>query len=209
MTRHRLTRALIALAVPALLVPALATSATADPGPSATPTLAQVAEIYPHLDGGTADATHEKVYEPSKSCKDGDPIKGASSKTVTYSAPMDSPSDYEVTGAKPSVAVSVVRLPSTKVARDYLAVGRVETKKCTDDDPHSKLTVTTIPFRVDGQHWGYRFRWTTKGSITIVNALFARTGRTVVSVMSMSLEGRKAPSTPKTIDLMRLALRTL
>ena len=213
MTRRRLTRALIALTVPALLVPALASSATAAEAPS-VPTLAQVAKVYPFLDGGTADVTHEKVYEAGRNCKQGDPIKGARSKTATYAAPMDSESmdDYAVTGAKPAIVISAVRLPSAKIARSYLAGGRFEIKNCADKSElgaqKSTYKIKTIAFKLDAPHWGYQISWKSHKTRTIVNALFARDGATVVSLMSFSLQGRQGPSVGKSIDLVALALKS-
>ena len=68
---HRLVnRVLIALAVPALLIPAAATSATAA-GTAQVPTIEAVAEIFTHLEGGSASESGSKVYGPGKNCKPG------------------------------------------------------------------------------------------------------------------------------------------
>ena len=117
MHRRMLTRALIALAVPALIVPAAATSATAA-DTAQVPTIDAAAEIYAHLEGGTAYESAGKVYGPGKKCKPGKAIKGASSRTASYSPDYTSgdPDVYEITGDTPMVSVTAMKFPSTKAA---------------------------------------------------------------------------------------------
>ncbi|GAA4711346.1 hypothetical protein [Nocardioides conyzicola] len=213
MTRRWLARALVTLAAPALLVPTL-TSPAAAQKPPAVPALAQVTKIYPHLEGGTADVTREKVYSIGKGCDDGKPIKGAVSSTATYVAAFDpeNTDSLSVTGAEPVVLLAAERLPSPKAAAKYLREGQAEAKKCAKDGgvaaPHSTFTIKAIRFKLAGQHWGYRLTWTTKKATTIMNLLYVRRGALVINAATMSMEGDDAPSVPKTVALTRLALRT-
>jgi hypothetical protein len=69
----------------------------------AVPTLAAVAKIYPHLDGGSADITRQsKIRMPSKTCKNGEVIKGATSRDAFYAPKMESVEDLTATGANGS-----------------------------------------------------------------------------------------------------------
>jgi len=113
MNRRWLSRALIALAVPALIAPVAATSATAA-APAKVPTIDAVAKIYPHLAGGTANASSSKVIGPGKKCKPGKPIKNASSTSASYSPDYTTadPSALLPTGATPTVSVTAMKFPN-------------------------------------------------------------------------------------------------
>jgi len=214
MTNRWLTRALVAVAVPALLVPAVATSATAAVKPPAVPTLDAVAEIYPHLAGGYADITREKVTDTGKNCKSGDVIKGATGRDAFYipKAEENDPAELLPTGEAPYVFVSAARFTSTKVAHEFLLANRTDARNCIGIDsplgPRPKTTLKKIRVDLGAESWGYQVTWATKKASNFATALFVRKGNRVISVFNMAVAGSTAPSIPKSIDLARLAMKT-
>jgi hypothetical protein len=213
MTHRWLTRALVAVAVPALLVPVVASSATAAPKPPAVPTLAAVAKIYPHLEGGHADVTREKVYAAGKKCQQGKVIKGATGRDVLYMPkPAEEPDGLLPTGEEPVVFISTARFSSTKAARAFFAADRADTKKCLGTDgplgPKAKMTLKKFRVGLGSESWGYQATWATKKATSSAALITVRKGARLIGVFSMALEGRTVPSIPKTIALARLALKT-
>jgi hypothetical protein len=221
MHRRWLTRALIALAVPALTVPALATSATAA-ATAQVPTVDAVAGIYPHLAGGTAQEFADKVLGPGKKCKAGKPIKGASSRSASYTPDYSTadPSALMPTGATPMVQVTAMKFPSAKVAIDYLHGFQTSTKGCPGagggtgggtgggGQTDCKSSMKKIKFALGDERWGYQMKSVCPGSSTVMNMLFARKGKFVVYANTMSMDAT-APSIPSSIDLTKLALGTV
>jgi hypothetical protein len=224
MHRRWLSRALIALAVPALTVPAVASSATAA-GTAEVPTIAAVAGIYPHLEGGTANESTSKVYGPGKKCKPGKPIKGASARSASYSPDYTSgdPSVYVIDGAHPGISVTAMKFPSTKAAVQYLHGYATSTKHCPGGNPGGggsggggqpdcDAKTKKLAFTLGDERWGYQMRSTCRisGQTTssVFNVLFVRDGKFVVYANAMSLDA-SAPSIPKSIDLAALALKSV
>ncbi|HEY0888253.1 MAG TPA: hypothetical protein VGE38_01405 [Nocardioides sp.] len=213
MPKRWLTRALIALVVPATLAaPALTTSATAAVNGPGVPTVAQVATVYPHFAGGTSSESTSKVLGPGKKCKPGKPIKGASARTASYSAPVnyEDPTSYLMTGARPGVFVSAMRFPTAKAAIKYLHSSSASTKKCpvatpTIDGQKVKAKIKPIRFKLGNERWGYQTTATYSGQTVIGNTLFVRSGKFVVYASAMSMDGT-APSIPQSIQLTKLAL---
>lgn len=214
MHKRWLSRALIALVVPATLTaPALTSSATAAVKGPGVPTVAQVASVYPHFAGGTSSESTSKVLGPGKRCKPGKPIKRASARTASYSAPVnyEDPTSYLMTGARPGVFVSAMRFPSAKAAVQYLHSSSTSTKKCpvavpSGDGTKVKAKTKRIKFKLGDERWGYRTTVTYSGQTIISNTLFVRAGRFVVYTSSMSTDGT-APSVPQSIKLTKLALK--
>jgi hypothetical protein len=216
MTHRWLTRALVAVAVPALLVPVVASSATAAPKPPAVPTLDAVVKIYPHLKGGTAEVTREKVRSAGKNCKQGKVVKGATGRSAMYMPSFDKYDDPDALAASKDevVLVTAERFPSAPVAHRYLRAGLADTKNCADVDgplgPGAEVTFKKIKAKLGAERWGYQLTWKSETSKTTMNAMFVRQGKDVVTVVSMPIgETGSAPSIPKTVALTRLALKTL
>jgi len=212
MTHRWLARALVAVAVPALLVPVVASSATAAPKPPAVPPLAAVAKIYPHLKGGHADVTREKVYAAGKRCTQGKVVKGATGRDALYMPkPAEEPDGLLPTGEEPVVLISTARFPSTKSSRAFFGADRADTKKCLGTDgplgPKATMTLTRIRVALGSESWGYQVTWATKRATNSMNLITVRKGARLIGVFSMALEGRTVPSVPKTITLARLALK--
>ncbi|MBZ5739807.1 hypothetical protein [Nocardioides mangrovi] len=219
MHRRWLSRTLIAFAVPAVLASALAPAATAA-ATAQVPTIDQVAAIYPHLDGGTASESTGKVYGPGKKCKPGKAIKGASSRSASYSPDYSSgdPDVYVVDGDHPSVSVTAMRFPSTKAAVKYLHGYGKSTKDCGGGtggggggghQPDCDTSMKKIRFSLGDERWGYQMRSTCRisgqTSSSVLNMLFARQGRYVVYANAMSFDA-SAPSIPSSVKLTKKAL---
>lgn len=220
MHRRWLTRALIALAGPALIVPALATSATA--AGAQVPGIDAVAEIYPHLEGGTASESAGKVYGPGKKCGSTKVIKGASQRSASYS-PDDSSGDpdaYVVNGERPMVSATAMQFPSTKAAVKYLHGYADSTKHWPANPgggggggtPDCKTSMKKIKFSLGDEHWGYQMKSTCKAgdqtTSMVFNTMFARKGKFIVYTSAMSMDA-SAPSIPKSIEMTDLALKTV
>jgi hypothetical protein len=223
MHRRTWSRALIALAVPALIVPAAATSATAATT-AKVPSIEATADIYTHLEGGTAYESAGKVYGPGKKCKPGKAIKGASSKSASYSPDYSSgdPDAYAITGERPMVSVTAMKFPSAKAAIQYLHGYSKTAKDCPGggsgggggggSDIDCKTSMKKIKFSLGDERWGYQYKSTCKiGQTTtssVFNTLFARKGKFIVYANMMSMD-TSAPSIPKSIDFTELALKTV
>ncbi|HYF73515.1 MAG TPA: hypothetical protein VD864_11885 [Nocardioides sp.] len=223
MHRRWLTRALIALAVPALTVPTLATPATA--AGAQVPGIDAVAEIYPHLEGGTASESAGKVYGPGKKCGTTKVIKGASQRSASYSPDYSSgdPDAYVVNGERPMVSATAMQFPTTKAAIAYLHGSAKSTRDCPGGGgpggggggggtPDCKSSMKKIKFSLGDERWGYQIKSTCKtGDQTtsmVFNSLFARKGKFIVYTSAMSMDAT-APSIPKSIDMTDLALKTV
>ena len=222
MHRRWLPRALIALAAPVLAVAATTTSATAAASGAQVPSIDDVAQIYPHLEGGTANESAGKVYGPGKKCNTTKVIKGASQRSASYSPDYSSgdPDAFSMTGDHPGVSATAMQFPSTKAAAKYLHGYAAQAKKCPGTNPggggggggggsHCKSSMKKIEFNLGDERWGYQITSTCKvGDRTtsmVLNSLFARDGRFIVCTSSMSMDAT-APSIPKSIDLTDLAL---
>lgn len=210
MTRRWLTRALLAVALPALLVPTAAAPASAAPRAPEVPTLAQVAKIYPHLKGGDVEEVREpKVRMPTKTCKDGAVIKGAVGLDATYGPSFQSIDDFVVTAKKPLVGVTALTFPSTKVATRYFRASLTEGATCPQTDPFGDdVQLKKLKFKLGEERAGFQIRMGPETPIT-ANVLLIRSGRSVLTVNSMSMQGKGAPAVPLTIKLARLALKTV
>ena len=224
MNRRWLSRALIALAVPALTVSAVTSSATAA-STAKTPSIQAVAKVYPHLAGGTATESATKVYGPGKKCNTTRVIKGASGRSASYSPDYSSgdPSAYVMTGARPSVSVQAYKFPTTKAAIQYLHGYATYAKKCPGTNPGGggtgggsvpkcKSSMKKIAFTLGDERRGYQIRSTCtisgQKTSSVFNSLFARKGRFIVYTTAMSMDAT-APSIPKSIQLTRVALKTV
>ena len=218
---HRLVnRVLIALAVPALLIPAAATSATAA-GTAKVPSIGAVADIFTHLEGGSASESSSKVYGPGKDCKPGKAIKGASSRSASYSPDYSSgdPSVFEITGKTPMVSVTAMKFPTAKAAIAYLHGYTKTAKDCGSGGsgggtgggsggPKCKSSMKKISFDLGDERWGYQFKSKCKDSASVFNTLFSRKGKFIVYANVMSMNAT-APSIPKSVGLTKLALKTV
>ena len=224
MHRRWLTRTLIAFAAPALLASTFAPAATAA-RTAQVPTIDQVAAIWTHLDGGTANESTGKVYGPGKKCKAGKPIKGASSRSASYSPDYTSgdPDVFVIDGDHPMVSVSAMRFPSPRAAIAYLHGYDKATKDCPGGQPgggggggghHPDCTssMKKIRFALGDERWGYQMKATcrTSGhtSSSVMNTLFARDGQYVVYANVMSMDA-SAPSIPKSVALTKKALEVV
>ncbi|GAA4377958.1 hypothetical protein [Nocardioides caricicola] len=212
-------RVLIALAVPALLIPAA--SATAAAGTAQVPSIDQVAEIYEHLDGGSAYESTSKVFGPGKKCKPGKAIKGASARSATYNPDYTSgdPGAFEITGETPMVSVTAMKFPSAKSAIAYLHGYDKSAKDCGpggdgggsgggSGGPKCKSSMKKIAFKLGDERYGYQFKMKCKDSASVINTLFTRKGQFIVYANVMSMDA-SAPSIPKSVDLTELALKTV
>jgi hypothetical protein len=225
MHRRWLTRALIALAAPVLTLPALAWSATAAGGGAKVPGIDAVATIYTHLEGGTASESSGKVYGPGKKCHTSKVIKGASQRSASYAPDYTSgdPDVFVVSGARPSVSATAMKFASTKAAIKYLHGYADHAKKCPSTNPggggggggHTPdctSKMKKIKFALGDERWGYQIKSTCKsgGQTTsmVFNSLFARDGRFIVYTSAMSMDAT-APSIPKSVQLTKLALKTV
>ncbi len=164
MHRRWLSRALIALAAPALTLPAFASSATAAESGAQVPGIDAVAEIYPHLAGGSANESAGKVYGPGKKCNTTKVIKGASQRSASYSPDYSSgdPDVYVVNGARPMVSVTAMEFPDTKAAVKYLHGYAAHAKKCPGGNPGGgqgpdcKTSMRKIKFSLGDERWATR-----------------------------------------------------
>jgi hypothetical protein len=224
MHRRWLTRALIALAVPALIVPAVASSASAASYPD-VPTIDAVAKIYDHLDGGSASDSTSKVYGPGKKCKPGKAIKGAGSRSASYSPDYSSgdPDVFVIDGEHPMVSVTAMQFPNTKAAVKYLHGYSKSAKDCPNPGGGGgngggsggvkcDTKIKKIKFELGDERWGYQYRSTCKNgdqtTSSVFNMLFSRQGKFIVYTTAMSMDAT-APSIPKSIDLTELALKSV
>ena len=223
MPRRWLTRVLIALAVPALTVPAIASSATAASYPD-VPTIDAVAKIYPHLDGGTANESTSKVYGPGKKCKPGKAIKGAGSRSASYSPDYTSgdPDVYVIDGDHPMLSVTAMKFPNAKAAIKYLHGYNRTAKDCPGGGSGGgggggggtscDTTMKKIKFKLGDERWGYQYRSTCRSggqtTSSVFNTLFVRKGKFIVYASAMSMDS-SAPSIPKSVDLTGLALKSV
>lgn len=207
MTR-RLTTALIALAVPALTVSALSTPATAAVKGPKVPTVAQVAKIYPHLDGGTSYPSSGKVYGAGKNCKPGKAIKGATMTSASYLSA--DPADYAATAEKPMTYVSAIRFKDADDAIAYLH-GAKNTGKCPVKDPSTgqdvKVKLKKITFKLGDERQGWTVTATMSGQTMVSHSLMVRDGRFVINAGVMAMDGRE-PAVKKAIKLTALTLKT-
>ena len=213
MNRRWLSRALIVLAFPVAVSTVSAPAATAAPAGPGVPSVTQVAAIYPHMAGGTANESTSKVYGPGRKCKQGKAIKGASARFASYQAPYDvtDPTSFELTGARPGLMVSAMRFPSVKSAVKYLHGSSKSTKKCPagafgGSGAKVKTKLTPIRFKLGDERWGYKATVTMSGRTFISDTLFVRAGRFVVFASATSMDGT-APSVPKAIQLTKVALK--
>ena len=223
MHRRWLTRALIALAVPALTVSAATSSATAAAA-AQVPTVDQVAEIWTHLEGGTAYESTGKVLGPGKKCKPGKAIKGASARSASYSPDYTSgdPDVFEITGETPMLSVTAMKFPSTKSAIAYLHGYDKAYKDCPGGGSGGggggtggmkcKSSMKKIAFKLGDERWGYQLKatCTISGQPTsmVTNSLFVRDGKYVVYTGATSMDAT-APSIPKSVEFTKLALTTV
>ena len=224
MHRRWLTRALIALAVPALIAPA-ATSATAAASYPGVPTIDAVANIYPHLDGGSASESTSKVFGPGKKCKPGKAINGAGARSASYSPDYSSgdPDVFVIDGEHPMLSVTAMQFPNTKAAIKYLHGYSKTAKDCPGGGGGGTgggggggvkcdTNMKKIKFKLGDERWGYQYRSTCKSGAqttqSVFNMLFARDGRYIVYTTAMSMDS-SAPSIPKSIDLTDLALTSV
>jgi hypothetical protein len=206
---RQLSRALIALAVPALTVTALAapSPATAAVKGPKVPTVAQVAKIYPYLDGGTSYDSSSKVYGIGKNCKQGKAIKGATATSASYQAAEYAPP----TATEPMVYVSAMRFRNADDAIDYLHATTKNTKKCPTGPgtPGSdvKVKIKKIAFKLGDERWGYTVTATMDDQTTVSHTLLVRDGKYIVNAGAMSMDG-KAPVVKKAVQLTALTLKT-
>jgi hypothetical protein len=224
MSRRWLTRALIALAVPALTVSAATSSATAA-GAAKVPTIDQVAEIWTHVEGGTAYESTSKVLGPGKKCKPGKAIKGASATSASYSPDYTSgnPDVFDITGETPMLSVSAMKFPTEKAAIAYLRGYGKSAKHCPGGGSGGgggggtggmkcKTAMKKIAFDLGEERWGYQYKMkcTKAGETThsVMNTLFSRKGKFIVYANVMSMDA-SAPSIPKSVDLTELAMKVV
>ena len=224
MSRRWLTRALIALAVPALTVTAATSSATAA-GAAKVPTIDQVAQIWTHLDGGSAYESTSKVLGPGKKCKQGKPIKGATATSASYSPDYTSgdPDVFEITGERPMVSLTAMKFPTAKAAIKYLHGYDKAYKNCPGGGSGGgggggtggmkcKTSMKKIAFDLGDERHGYQYKMTcTKAGETthsVFNTLFSRKGKFIVYANIMSMDA-SAPSIPKSVDTTELAMKAV
>lgn len=222
MHRRTWSRALIGLVAPVMTVAALTAPATAA---AQVPTIDEVAHIYTHLENGTASESAGKVYGPGKKCKPGKAIKGASSRSASYSPDYTSgdPDVFVIDGEHPMVSVTAMEFPSAKAAIKYLHGYDKVTKDCGSGgsgggggggggQPDCKSKMKKIKFKLGDERYGYQFRSTCKigGQTTssVINTLFVRKGAEIVYANVMSMDA-SAPSIPKSIDFTDLALKNV
>lgn len=214
------SRALIGLVAPAMTVVALAAPATAA---AEVPTINETATIYHHLENGTASESSGKVYGPGKKCKPGKAIKGASSRSASYSPDYTSgdPDVYVIDGDHPMVSVTAMEFPNAKAAIKYLHGYDKSAKDCGagggggggnggSGGPKCKSSMKKFKFTLGDERYGYQFRTTCKtGSQTtssVMNTTFVRKGQFIVYATMMSMDAT-APSIPDSIDFTELALK--
>jgi hypothetical protein len=222
MSRRWLSRALIALVIPAVTVPTLASSATAA-ATAQVPSIAAVAKIYPHLEGGTASESATKVYGPGKKCGQTKVIKKASGRSASYSPDYTSgdPDAFLLTGERPSVYVQAYKFATEKAAIQYLHGYAKYAKKCPvtnpgggngGGQPDCKSSSKKIAFKLGDERWGYQMRSTCdmdgETTSSVMNTLFVRQGRFIVYTGAMSMDAT-APSIPKSLSLTKLALKSV
>lgn len=224
MSRRWLTRALIALAVPALTVSAATSSATAAK-PAQVPTVDQVAEIWTHLEGGSAYESTGKVLGPGKKCKPGKAIRGASSTSASYSPDYTSgnPDVFDITGETPMISVTAMKFPTEKAAIAYLRGYSKAYKNCPGGGSGGgggggtggmkcTSTMKKIAFTLGDERHGYQYKMkcTRSGETThsVFNSLFSRKGKFIVYANVMSMDA-SAPSIPKSVDVTELAMKVV
>lgn len=203
MHRRWLTPALIALIASVLLAPGLVSSATAAGESPGVPTVAAVAAVYPHYEGGEMSTTPVvKVFAFGKMCMTGKPIKGASSRSYSYT-PGDS-ADYLATPENPSVYGSSMRFASVKSARSYVRASEVFAKNCRGV-VMPDTTSTTIRFKLGQQRWGTTTQRTVDGRTSVSHEMTVRRGKVVIFAGVTSSDG--PPPVRKAIRFARAALQ--
>jgi hypothetical protein len=221
--RHdpRLGRALLALALPALTIPALtipamtipaltipalaAPAGTAPKGPQ-LPSVEQVAKIYPHLDGGTADVESSPVPALDEECQDGKPIKGSRLSIALYT-PAD-PTSMATLTRKPIVITAALSFRSLRAAQGYYDDFADEASSClglddlTGTPDGAEVTTKRIRFRLGDERSGGTTTLTHRKRTATSHVLLVREGRTLV--LSVVI-GRDNPAA-KAVRLARTTL---
>jgi hypothetical protein len=226
MSRRPTTRVLIALVAPVLAATALAPAATAA-GAAKVPTLVDTQTIYPHV--GTVSASSAPVHGPGRQCGQQQVIRGASLTSASYSpdysdpALAADPALYEMTGERPAVSATAMRFPTPKAAIASLHGYQKYAKKCPGSNPGGDgsgggqlpdcdTAMKKIRFALGDERYGYQIRssCTIGGQATssVMNTLFVRDGRYVVSTSAMSMDA-SAPSIPSSVAFTKLALTTV
>lgn len=205
----RLARALLALALSLVAVPALATPADAAPKGPAVPTVKQVARIYPHLKGGTADVDSQAVPALTGDCEEGKPVRGSRG-TMAHYEPSESPS-YEDLFRQPFVLTGALSFRSVRDASDYYDELTESATRCLsllEPDPAAHgVTVTTrkIRFGLGDERYGSTTTASRRKRTAVNHTLVVRDGR-IVTVSVVFAAGRTP--TGKAVRLARVTLRT-
>jgi hypothetical protein len=206
MSRRLVARAIIALAVPALLVPALSTPAVAARGAS-VPSVEKVAGIYPHLAGGSATESTDKVKGLTKKCELGKAVKGASITSSAYSSA--DPAAAFGTADAPIVGVSALKFRNAADAVKYLKSGS-KASKCapagTGDDV--KVTVKKFKVKLGDQSQGFTVAATYQGSTFTSQSVQVRDGKFLLVVSASTIDG-SVPSAKQAVSLAKLAVKGL
>ena len=207
MAPRRLVRVLAAVIAPALLVPTLAPAAHAAATPK-VPSLAKVAKIYPHLEGGSFyENPTTKVYGPAKKCNKTKRVKGATGNSASY---LEAGAT-STTAAKPGVTVVAYRFPSPAKAKTYLKAAQAKTKKCPSGGMATgstkKAKLKKIKVGLGDQRWGYTVKVKLDSGTYISNMILVRKGKSIVMTLVSSMDG-KTPSVKKSIKLTKLTMTT-
>lgn len=204
---RRLARALVALAVPALAVPALTTPAVAAAKGPAVPTIEEVAEIYPHLEGGTAEIETDPVPRIEDDCSNGKPYAGSRLRSAFYD---EADPSYHWTAKKPLVSASAMSFRKVGQATEFLGdfATAATTTACFGGDVDSEVTVTTkkIRFALGDERVGLTVTVKMMGQKSVFHVLLARQGKVVAVTTAMSSPA--ASPVKKAVRLERLVLRT-
>lgn len=202
---RRLARTVVALAIPALAVPALTTPAVAAPKGPAVPAIEEVAEIYPHLAGGTVDVEPERVRRIQDDCSDGKPYAGAKLRGAYYNTADGS---LGWTARTPYVSIAAVSFRKVAQASEFLEDYAALSAECLaleENDPDVKVTSKKIPFELGDQSVGRTVTITSEHWSYAAHVLLAREGK--VLTITFVVSGKPSP-VKKAVRLERLALDT-
>lgn len=201
-----LARVLVALAAPALAVSALALPAGAAPakGPD-TPTVPQLATVYPQLDETTVTTEAFTVKTALEDCSDGKRVPGATGTTASYDG--GEPTEDSIFGVDPYVLVAAFSFRSAADASSYLKDISAVLPACAGLGDDVDSTTERIRFKVGDERAGYVVTTETMGSTFVTQQLLARSGKTLVFANVLST-ARKPPAVRKAVRLTALALKT-
>lgn len=151
------------------------------PGARRFPTVAQVAEVYPHLADAEARVRSTRIRRLTDDCRAGRPRAGVQARRASY---LMGPPAGLVAG--PAVEIEALTFRSVAAASDFVRTHVGGFAACSEHEPtmvdKSLSTVEPVRFAVGEQRRGFTTRSQMATNETVDHLLAARDGRRVVLV---------------------------